>query len=52
MLRKYYEDNNITKTPKATDLEEYFVLRKCQFVDKELGKRVEGFEIISLKDNK
>ena len=50
MLRKYYEENNITKTPKATDLEEYFVLRKCQFVDKELGKRVEGFEIISLKE--
>ena len=50
ILRKYYEENNITKTPKATDLEEYFVLRKCQFVDKELGKRVDGFEIISLKE--
>ena len=49
-LRVFYEKNNITKTPKATDLEEYFVLRKCQFVDKELGKRVEGFEIVSLKE--
>ena len=50
MLRRFYEENNITKTPKATDLGEYFVLRKCQFVDKELGKRVEGFEIVSLKE--
>ena len=50
MLREFYEENNITKTPKATDLEEYFVLRKCQFVDKDLGKRVDGFEIISLKE--
>jgi len=49
-LREFYEENNITKTPKATDLEEYFVLRKCQFIDKEIGKRVEGFEIINFKE--
>ena len=52
MLRKFYEENNIIKTPKASDLEQYFNLRPCQFVDKELGKKVNGFEIISLKDNK
>ena len=50
MLRKFYEENNITKTPKASDLEQYFNLRPCQFVDKELGKKVNGFEIISLKE--
>ena len=50
MLRKFYEENNITKTPKASDLEEYFNLRSCQFIDKELGKKVNGFEIISLKE--
>jgi len=50
MLRKFYEENNITKTPKATDLEEYFNLRSCQFIEKETGKKVHGFEIISLKE--
>ena len=50
MLRKFYEENNIIKTPKASDLEEYFNLRPCQFIDKELGKKVNGFEIISLKE--
>ena len=50
MLRKFYEENNITKTPKASDLEQYFNLRPCKFVDKELGKKVNGFEIISLKE--
>ena len=50
MLRKYYEENNITKNPKASDLENYFNLRPCQFIDKELGKKVNGFEIISLRD--
>ena len=50
MLRKYYEENNITKTPKASDLEKYFNMRPCQFIDKELGKKVNGFEIIGLKE--
>jgi len=50
LLRKYYEENNITKTPKASDLENYFNLRPCQFIDKELGKKVNGFEIIGLKE--
>ena len=50
MLREFYEENNITKTPKASDLGEYFNLRPCQFIDKELGKKVNGFLIISLKE--
>jgi len=49
MLRKFYEENNIIKTPKASDLEEYFNLRPCQFIDKELGKKVNGFLILSKK---
>ena len=49
MLRKYYEENNITKTPKASDLEEYYNLKPCQFVDKVLDKKVNGFLILSEK---
>ena len=48
MLRKYYEENNITKTPKASDLEGYYNLKACKVkID---DKWENGFEIISLKD--
>jgi len=48
MLRKYYEENNITKTPKATDLGEYFNLKPIKLkLDDEWEH---GFEIISLKE--
>ena len=47
MLRKFYEENNITKTPKASDLEEYFNLKSCKIkID---DKWEHGFEIISKK---
>ena len=51
MLRAFYEENNIIKTPKATDLLNYFDLKPCQFIDKSLGKRVDGFLIISRKED-
>jgi hypothetical protein len=47
MLREFYTTNNITKTPKASDLEDYYNLRDCQFMEN--GKKVHGFEIISKK---
>jgi len=48
MLRKFYDENNITKTPKATDLEQYFNLKSCKIkID---DKWEHGFEIISLKE--
>jgi len=47
MLRKFYEENNITKTPKASDLEEYFNLKTCKI--KINDKWENGFEIISKK---
>ena len=47
-LRKYYEENNITKTPKASDIEEYYNLKTCKVkID---DKWENGFEIISLKN--
>ena len=50
MLREFYTTNNINKTPKATDLEEYFNIKPCQFIDKSLGKRVDGFLIMNKKE--
>jgi hypothetical protein len=49
MLREFYINNNISKTPKATDLLDYFELKSCQFIDNTLGKRVDGFLIVSKK---
>ena len=49
MLGEYYEENNITKTPKATDLEQYFNLKPIKL--KVNDKWEHGFEIISLKED-
>ena len=50
MLRNIYEDLDYLRTPKASDLDEYFELRSCQITNKETGKRDNGFEIIKKKD--
>jgi hypothetical protein len=44
MLREFYTNNNINKTPKATDLLDYFDLKPCQFMEN--GKKVNGFVIL------
>ena len=49
MLADFYNHNSISKTPKASDLNEYFELRDCQFMED--GKKVHGFEIIKRKDD-
>ena len=48
IISRIYNFNNITKTPKATDLENYFNIRKCTINLKD-GKRINGYEILSLK---
>jgi hypothetical protein len=48
MLRDFYTTNNITKTPKASDLEEYFNLKSIKLKNSD-GKWEHGFEILSLK---
>ena len=48
MLREFYNANNITKTPKASDLEEYFNLKSIKLKNSD-GKWENGFEIVSLK---
>ncbi len=49
ILRSIYESNGYSKTPKASDLEEYFDVSKCQITNRETGKRDHGFLIIKLK---
>ena len=49
-LRKIYEDCGYNKTPKASDLDEYFELRSCQIKNRETGKKDHGFEILKLKE--
>ena len=48
MLKGFYEENNIIRTPKASDLEEYFNLKPIKL--KINDKWEHGFEIISLKE--
>ena len=50
MLRKFYEENNISKTPKASDLEQYFNLKSVKLKNLESNKWEHGFEIVSLKE--
>ena len=47
-LGNLYESINYTATPKATDLEEYFEVKKCKITISEKG-RVNAFEIIGIK---
>ena len=47
ILGDFYTSNNIKKTPKATDLLEYFELKACQFMEE--GKKVNGFVIVKKK---
>ena len=46
-LKKIYSDLGSTKVPKATDLEEYFELKRCVVTVN--GKREEGFKLIKRK---
>ena len=46
-LKEIYNQFNFNKSPKASDLEEYFILKKVQFREK--NKRVDGFLIENIK---
>jgi hypothetical protein len=48
-LRSIYESLNYNKTPKASDLENYFELKTCQTRNKETGKVDNEFKIIKQK---
>lgn len=48
-LSNIYSGLGYSKTPKASDLEEYFELKDVLLTNKETGKREHGFEIIKKK---
>ncbi len=51
-LRKIYNnigDGGYSKSPKASDLEKYFELKSVKVLNKETGKRDNGYEILSKK---
>ena len=45
-LGSMYLSMKYNKTPKASDLEEYFEIKPCLITNRETGKRDHGFEII------
>lgn len=49
-IGEIYKRLGISKTAKASDLSEWFGLKKIQTTNKETGKRDHGFEIISIKE--
>ena len=49
LLGGIYNSFEYSKTPKASDLEEYFEIRPCLITNKDTGKRDHGFEIIKKK---
>ena len=48
-LKKIYEGIGYNKTPKASDLEEYFEIKECKITNS-LGKQDHGFKILKLKE--
>ena len=48
-LNIIYSEIGYNKTPKASDLEEYFELKECKVLNSETGKRDAGFKIIKIK---
>ena len=49
-LGKIYEFVGIKSSPKATDIENYFEVKKVQIINKESGKKDRGYLIIKKKD--
>lgn len=50
ILRVVYLDLGLSKTPKATDIEDYFEVRGVRFYDPITKRRDRGYEILSLKE--
>lgn len=50
-LKSIYESNGFNQTPRAIDLEGYFELKDAKVPNKVTGKRDNGYEILSLKEN-
>jgi len=48
-LAKIYKDAGYTKTPRAVDLGDYFIIKNCMITNKETGKRDNCYKIVSIK---
>lgn len=49
-VKNIYDFLGMTKTAKASDLEEYFKIKECKVLNSETGKWDRGFEILGLKE--
>ena len=50
-LSEIYDSCNIKSSPKATDLENYFEVKKIQITNKETRKKDHGYKLISKKND-
>ena len=50
IIKQIYDELNLAKTPKASDVLEIFEVKSIVIVDKTTKKRIAGYEIISLKN--
>jgi hypothetical protein len=51
MLDELYSSINYHKTPKASDILEFFEVNDCRIQNIETGKRDAGYLIVSIKPN-
>ena len=49
-LTEIYNNLGIQSSPKATDIEDYFEVKKVQIINKETGKKDHGYELIKIKE--
>ena len=49
IVKDTYSNLNISKTPKASDLESYFDVSEVKITDKTTGKRSKGYLILGIK---
>ena len=49
-LGEIYTSTGYSKTPRAVDLGEYFVIKNCMITNKETGKRDNCYQILKIKE--
>jgi hypothetical protein len=49
-LKKVYDSVGYSKTPRAVDLGDYFIIKNCMITNKETGKRDASYEILAIKE--
>ena len=49
-LREIYDKYGYSKTARAVDLGDYFIIKNCMITNKETGKRDASYEILAIKE--